>query len=222
MTWEQKLGMKRGVPASFAVSAASPGDPPERRLGTAGYPLAGIELRCEATGEESATAAGEQTGLMQCRQRNGSAGYLILEDEKWRFEPRGDGDWFTTGDLAKIRADGFVEISGRAGLSIKRDGLLVVFAEVEAAVERVEGIRRAVLVTAGESRRGSRLVAVCLAAEDGERPQPEAVRRKCFELLPRYAVPDEVMVVDSLPHLPSGKVDRRAVLDMTAPKASSK
>jgi acyl-CoA synthetase (AMP-forming)/AMP-acid ligase II len=195
-----------------AVSAASPADPPAQRLGTAGYPLAGIELRVEATGEEIELAPGEQAGLLQCRQRNGSAGYLILEEETWRFEPRGDGDWFTTGDLAKIRADGFVEISGRAGLSVKRDGLLVVFAEVESAVERVEGIRRAVLVSAGEGRRGSRLVAVCLAAEEGESPQPEAVRRKCFELLPRYAVPDEVMIVDSLPHLPSGKVDRRGVL----------
>jgi acyl-CoA synthetase (AMP-forming)/AMP-acid ligase II len=40
------------------------------------------------------------------------------------------------------------------------------------------------------------------------------VRQKCFELLPRYAVPDDVVIVDSLPHLPSGKVDRRAVRDL--------
>ena len=37
------------------------------------------------------------------------------------------------------------------------------------------------------------------------------MRQKCFDLLPRYAVPDEVVIVESLPHLPSGKVDRRAV-----------
>ena len=47
--------------------------------------------------------------------------------------------------------------------------------------------------------------------------EPEAVRRRCFELLPRYAVPDEVRIVDSLPHLPSGKVDRRAVALRVAP-----
>lgn len=195
-----------------AVSSASPDDPPDERLGTAGYPLAGIDLRAEETGDDLEAAAGEQAGRLQCRQKNGSDGYLIQEG-RWRFEPRGEDDWFATGDLAKIRADGYLEILGRSGLSVKRDGLLVVFADVESAVEKAEGVRRAVVVAAGESRRGPRLVAVCLG-ENGVRP--EAVRQRCFELLPRYAVPDEVVIVESLPHLPSGKVDRRAVRDLVS------
>jgi acyl-coenzyme A synthetase/AMP-(fatty) acid ligase len=196
-----------------AVSSASPDDPSDERLATAGYPLAGIELRVEETGEEIETAAGEQSGRLQCRQKNGSDGYLIQEGG-WRFEPRGSNEWFATGDLAKIRGDGYVEILGRSGLSVKRDGLLVVFADVESAVEKVEGVRRAVVVAAGESRRGPRLVAVCLHDRNGEDPRPDAVRRRCFELLPRYAVPDEVVLIESLPLLPSGKVDRRAVRDL--------
>lgn len=197
-----------------AVSAAAPDDPPEGRLGTAGYSLRGIELRVEEEeGTDDAAPAGERAGRLQCRQRNGSDGYLILE-EGWRFAPRGDDEWFETGDLARLRADGHLVVLGRSGLSVKRDGLLVVFADVEAAVERVEGIQRAVLVAAGESRRGSRLIAVCLPHRPGDGPRPEAVRQRCFDLLPRYAVPDEVVIVDSLPHLPSGKVDRRAVRDL--------
>ena len=203
-----------------AVSSASPSDPPEERLATAGYPLAGIELTVEETGESfdlaaGERAAGERAGRLLCRQKNGSQGYLIQE-AKWRFEPRGEDEWFATGDLAKIRADGYVQVLGRSGLSVKRDGLLVVFADVEAAVERVQGVRRAVVVAEGESRRGSRLVAVCLVEPNGEGARPDAVRQKCFELLPRYAVPDEVVIVESLPHLPSGKVDRRAVRDLVA------
>jgi len=198
-----------------AVSSASPSDPEAQRLATAGYPLAGIELEVEETGDEIETGPGERAGRLLCRQENGSGGYLIL-DGPWRFEPRGDGDWFATGDLAKIRADGYLEILGRSGLSVKRDGLLVVFADVEMAVEKAEGIRRAVVVAAGESRRGPRLVAVCLRDPDGAAPAPDAVRRSCFELLPRYAVPDEVVIVESLPLLPSGKVDRRAIRDLAA------
>ncbi|HSN89066.1 MAG TPA: class I adenylate-forming enzyme family protein [Thermoanaerobaculia bacterium] len=198
-----------------AVSSASPCDPPDERLATAGYPLAGIELTVEETGESFDLAAGERAGRLLCRQKNGSQGYLIQE-AKWRFEPRGEDEWFATGDLAKIRADGYVQVLGRSGLSVKRDGLLVVFADVEAAVERVQGVRRAVVVAEGESRRGSRLVAVCLVEPNGEGARPDAVRQKCFELLPRYAVPDEVVIVESLPHLPSGKVDRRAVRDLVA------
>jgi len=205
-----------------AVSSASPDDPPAPRLATAGYPLAGIELRVEETGEGLEAAEGERVGRLLCRQENGSSGYLIQEpadeggESRWRFEPRGNDEWFETGDLAKIRADGYVEVLGRSGLSVKRDGLLVVFADVESAVERVPGIRRAVVVAAGESRRGVRLVAVCLADPGAEGVEPDAVRQKCFEMLPRYAVPDLVVIVESLPHLPSGKVDRRAVRDLVS------
>jgi acyl-coenzyme A synthetase/AMP-(fatty) acid ligase len=198
-----------------AVSAASPEDPPGSRIATAGYPLAGIELRVQEVGSEIEAAVGEEIGLLQCRQKNGSAGYLIQE-AGWRFQPRADDEWFETGDLARIRDDGYVEVLGRSGLSVKRDGLLVVFADVEAAVEKVEGVQRAVLVAAGESRRGSRLVAVCLAGLEGEAPRPETVRQRCFELLPIYAVPDEVVILDSLPQTPSGKVDRRAIRDLIA------
>lgn len=199
-----------------AVSSAAPDDPPEERLATAGYPLAGIELDVEEAGEEiEGAGAGGRVGRLRCRQKNGSAGYLIQE-ERWRFEPRGDDEWFATGDLARIRDDGYLEVLGRSGLSVKRDGPLVVFADVEAAVERVDGIQRAVVVAAGESRRGPRLVAVCLPREGGGDLAPVAVRQKCFDLLPRYAVPDEVLIVESLPHLPSGKVDRRAVRNLVA------
>jgi acyl-CoA synthetase (AMP-forming)/AMP-acid ligase II len=221
-----------------AVAAPAPEDPPEARMATAGYPLAGIELRVVADGEvdgeaaPAAAAAGlagaaamadepaaaERSGRLQCRQENGFAGYLIQEG-RWRFAARGDDEWFDTGDLARIRAGGYLEILGRGGLSVKRDGLLVVFADVEAAVEKVRGVERAILVAAGEGRRGSRLVAVCVAGRAAEGLRPEAVRRRCRELLPRYAVPDEVLIVESLPRLPSGKIDRRAVRDLAAASA---
>jgi acyl-CoA synthetase (AMP-forming)/AMP-acid ligase II len=81
-------------------------------------------------------------------------------------------------------------------------------------VEKVPGIQRAVVVAAGESRRGPRLVAVCLPRQDTEVPEADAIRKSCFDLLPHYAVPDEVRIVEALPHLPSGKVDRRAVREL--------
>jgi acyl-CoA synthetase (AMP-forming)/AMP-acid ligase II len=210
-----------------AVSAAAPEDLFERRLGTAGYPMAGIELSIDERGEGGEgggdageaggrqAAPGERTGPLRCRQRNGLEGYLI-GGEGWHFEARTDDSWFPTGDLARLRADGYVEILGRSGLSVKRDGLLVVFADVEAAVERVDGVERAVVVGAGETGRGTRLVAFCLPRPGGGAPDAEAVRRRCFDLLPRYAVPDQVIVVGELPHLPSGKVDRRALRDLAA------
>jgi acyl-CoA synthetase (AMP-forming)/AMP-acid ligase II len=193
-----------------AVCAPSPHDPCETRMGTAGYPLAGIELRTADIGSEHEAASGEGAGVLQCRQANGFAGYLVQE-ETWRFEPRDDDAWFAMLDLARIRGDGYVEIVGRSGLSVKRDGLLVVFADLEAALERVDGVQRAVVVASGETRRGSRLIGICQVDGSRPAPQPDAVRRSCSSLVPRYAVPDEVVIVDALPQLPSGKVDRRAL-----------
>ncbi len=201
-----------GITEMGAVCSAAPDDPFELRLPTAGYAHVGVEVRVDESGADA--GAGEGAGLLQCRQNNGFSGYLIPEGERWRFAPQGDDDWFETGDMARIRDDGYIEIVGRSKHSVKRDGLLVVFVEVEAAVEQVEGVQRAVVVTAGETRRGPRLVAVCQGGPEAGGLQPDDVRRRCSALLPRYAVPDEVVVVDSLPHLPSGKVDRRAIQDL--------
>lgn len=191
-----------------AVSSPSPDDPLVLRLGTAGHPLAGIELRVS------------EAGALQCRQANGLSGYLVREGDGWRFDGRSDGSWFETGDLAEIRDDGFVRILGRARLSVKRDGLLVVFADVEAALGAIGGVARAVVVAGGESARGTRLVAVC-RPEEGASLTPEEVRSRAFERLPRYAVPDEVRIVEALPHLPSGKVDRRAVAELAGVPAAT-
>jgi acyl-CoA synthetase (AMP-forming)/AMP-acid ligase II len=193
-----------------AVCAASPDDPCDTHVGTAGYPLAGIELCIAAAGSEHEVALGEGVGVLQCRQANGFDGYLIQE-EGWRFETREDDAWFEMLDLARMRGDGYVEILGRSGLSVKRDGLLVVFADLEAALERAEGVERAIVVAAGETRRGSRLIGICQIDRTGPAPQADAVRRSCSSLLPGYAVPDEVVIVDLLPQLPSGKIDRRAL-----------
>lgn len=194
-----------------AVSAPSPSDRCERRIGTAGYPLAGIELRTREaeSGHEGSIAEG--AGVVQCRQANGFSGYLI-EDDRWRFEPAGE-EWFEMLDLARIRADGYMEILGRSALSVKRDGLLVIFADVEAALERVAGVQRAAVVVSGESRRGSRLIGICQVDHTQAAPLPDTVRQHCRTLLPIYAVPDEVVTIDTLPQLPSGKIDRRALRD---------
>lgn len=194
-----------------AVSSAAPEDPPATRLGTAGYALPGIELRLDGSAENTDSGT---TGALFCRQPHGFAGYLYPHEGRWRFDPHDDDAWFKTGDLARLRDDGYLELLGRASLSVKRDGLLVVFADLEARIETLGGLARAVVFTAGETPRGPRLVAACQRAEQhktGAAPDSETLRRLLFTQLPRYAVPDEVVLVDTLPQLPNGKVDRRAV-----------
>ena len=98
-------------------------------------------------------------------------------------------------------------ILGRCDLSVNRDGLLVPFADVEAAIARLDGIEQAGIASHGHGKRGQRIVAFCVLAE-GSSASAEDVRRRCFAL-PAHMVPDEVVIIDAMPTLPNGKMDRR-------------
>jgi acyl-CoA synthetase (AMP-forming)/AMP-acid ligase II len=62
-----------------------------------------------------------------------------------------------------------------------------------------------------ESRRGSRLAAICLSGKPGLRPPRGAL--ELLRLLPRYTMPDDMLIVATLPQTPSSKIDRRALRD---------
>ena len=82
---------------------------------------------------------------------------------------------------------------------------------VETALETTAAIAQiVVLVSEREGKRGQRLVAFC-SLKPGMALTPEQLRAASFAVLPRYAVPDEIVILPTLPTLPSGKVDRQAL-----------
>ncbi len=136
-------------------------------------------------------------------------GYVDQHGAPWDdgAEPRLDGEsWFRTGDLAKIPVAGDLTILGRCDLSVNRDGLLVPFADVEAAIAHLDGIEQAAIASHGRGKRGQRIVAFCVLAQ-GAYGTAEEVRRRCFAL-PAHMIPDEVVIIDTMPTLPNGKIDR--------------
>jgi acyl-coenzyme A synthetase/AMP-(fatty) acid ligase len=78
-------------------------------------------------------------------------------------------------------------------------------------MEKLPGVAQVVVTAApGTSARGQRIAAFC-TPKDQVRLDAQQLRAGCFDILPRYAIPDEVRVADALPMLASGKVDRRAL-----------
>ena len=125
--------------------------------------------------------------------------------------------WYRTGDIAKADADGAIKVLGRAGASLNRDGYLVLLEDIERIVEKLPGIQQVVVTPApGTDARGDRIAAFCVP-KDGAALDGQDIRAKCFDILPRYALPDEVHVMDTLPLLASGKVDRRALAAQLQP-----
>jgi acyl-CoA synthetase (AMP-forming)/AMP-acid ligase II len=197
-----------------AIAAAAPDDPLDVRAVTAGKPMAGVQMRVSETG--LASANGGQVGELDCKHAYGFTGYVDERGARIERDGTTRPDWFKTGDLGRIWQDGYVEVLGRCDHSVNRSGLLVLFADIEKAMETIAGLERVVVAARGESKWGQRIVAFCVAGKAQVAPTSAQVRKACFDVLPRHAIPDEVVVVNSLPTLPNGKVDRPALVEMAS------
>ncbi len=124
----------------------------------------------------------------------------------------GDGTgWTRTTDLARIDADGFLYILGRADQAIIRGGFKIHPGDLQAAFERDERVRAAAVVGRPDSRLGA-VPVVAVELQPGARPtSPEELLDAAAAVLARYELPDELRVVESLPQTPVGKVDLAAV-----------
>jgi acyl-CoA synthetase (AMP-forming)/AMP-acid ligase II len=194
-----KLINQYGSTEMGATAACDPGDSFELRCLTIGKPMHDVQLRI-----------GDGTsGELSVLHPFGYDGYL--DDTGAWIHVAEPGTWYRTGDLAEAGANGAIKVLGRAGASINRDGYLVLLEDIERIIEKSPGIAQVVVTVApGTSARGPRIAAFCVA-KDGVELDAQQIRARSFELLPRYAVPDEVHVMDVMPLLASGKVDRRSL-----------
>ncbi len=126
---------------------------------------------------------------------------------------------YKTGDLARFRPDGQIELTGRRDQQVKVRGFRVEPGEVEAALAAHPGVQQAAVVALGEGPGDRRLVAYVSHA-GGASPEPDALRRHLKGRLPEHMMPSAFVALDSLPLTPSGKVDRAALpaLDGARPR----
>ncbi|KAI6301324.1 NRPS [Pyricularia oryzae] len=122
------------------------------------------------------------------------------------------GRLYRTGDKARLRADGLLECLGRiSDGQVKLRGQRMELGEVEAAILRAQGCHGAVAAVVN----GSILVAFCLLdslhGEDHTSAEPR-ITKACEDWLPKFMVPNEILVLDEFPRLPSGKVDRKGMV----------
>ena len=133
---------------------------------------------------------------------------------------------YRTGDAARWRFDGAIEYLGRLDQQLKVAGVRIEPGEVEAVLERHPGISSAVATAEDMPDGGKRLVAYLVPAYPEAPPASGELRRFLAKLLPAAMLPAVFRSLETLPLLPSGKVDRRALaaapslgLDATRPVA---
>jgi len=204
-----------------AIAAGSPDEAMEIRLQQVGLPMSGVQIRVEPSATVSPNPLldySQKMGELWCYHPAGFNGYVDRAGLPIQSHPDFQEYWFRTKDLGQLEPDGRLTVLGRCDRSVNRDGLLVPFCEVEQAIETLAGIESVIVEAQGESPRGKGLVAYCVLTQETTLSEVE-IRNICFNILPKYAIPDRVVILNAFPLLQNGKVDRQKLISMTAADA---
>jgi len=189
------------------MNASNPLDG-ERKPGTVGPPLPGVELR--VVGDDGETLAEGEIGNLQVRGPNVFRGYWRMPG-KTAEDFTADG-FFNTGDKASIDADGYVSIVGRSKDMVITGGLNVYPKEVELVIDRLPGVRESAVIGTPHPDFGEAVVAVVVPAQDAA-PDEAAVIAGLRDHLAGFKLPKRVVFVDELPRNTMAKVQKNVLRD---------
>lgn len=137
-----------------------------------------------------------------------------------RFVRYAGRTWYRSGDLARYRPDGILEFVGRADHRVKISGYRIELGDVEAALQRVPGVRAAVAGVVSGGERGHDVLAALVSVDDAELTA-DRITAAVAELVPPHMIPRQLQVVAAIPFTVGGKTDRRAAAGQLAALVSS-
>ncbi|MFC5143639.1 amino acid adenylation domain-containing protein, partial [Streptomyces aureoversilis] len=141
--------------------------------------------------------------------RPGLTGSRFVADP---FGPAGSR-MYRTGDLVRWNAEGELEYLGRSDEQVKIRGFRVEPGEVEAALERQDGVAQAAVLARPDQQGFLTLYGYVRA--DAQTVSGAHLREQLRRTLPDHLVPAAVVVLDEFPVNPNGKLDRAALPDPT-------
>ncbi|MFF8594552.1 class I adenylate-forming enzyme family protein [Streptomyces sp. NPDC015220] len=170
-------------------------------IGAGGMP--GVDIR--VVRDDGLDAGAGETGELWLRSGTRMLGYL---DDPEATERVFEGDWYRSGDLARVDEDGYLFIVGRVKDVVITGGENVYSPEVEEAILRHPAIRDAAVVGRPHQDWGETVVAV---VEADSPVSLEELRGFLSTRLAKYKIPRDLVVVPSLPRTPSGKVKKHVL-----------
>ena len=211
-----------GMTENMVVTTTRPGDPVELVSDSDGTPVDWMEIR--VIDDDGAPVAVGESGRLQCRGPSQALGYFHRPDLYEAASP--DGDWFDTGDVARVRADGGIRIVGRTKDLVIRGGENVPVAEVEDLLLRHPAVAEVAVVAVPDQRLGERACAVVTPADGDEAPTLPVLTSWLDDAgMARQFWPERLVIMAEMPHTPSGKVQkfklREAVLSLLDDESGS-
>lgn len=205
-------GLTECGPNCFAISDAEAVENP----GAVGRPMPFLEARLVTTDGRDANPG--EAGELWLRGPQVFSGYL--DAPTLTAEVLDAEGWLRTGDIATRDAAGLHRICGRTKEMFISGGENVYPAEVEAALSDCPGVAEVAVVAVPDSRWGEVGHAVLVPRCDTVVDAAEVLAFARMRLA-GYKVPRDVLIVDALPRLGSGKPDRRAIAATAAARAGA-
>jgi malonyl-CoA/methylmalonyl-CoA synthetase len=175
----------------------------ERRGGTVGFPLPGVDL--QVVDEAGCELEPGETGSILVKGPNVFAGYWRMPEKT--AEEFTAGGYFKTGDVGKVDDAGYVTIVGRSKDLIISGGYNVYPAEIEGFINEIAGVAESAVVGVPHPDFGEVGVAV-VVARDGAELDADLLLTKLKSQLANFKIPKRCFVVQALPRNTMGKVQK--------------
>ncbi|WP_439123620.1 malonate--CoA ligase [Marivita sp.] len=179
----------------------------ERRAGTVGFPLPGVELKITDPATGNALPQGD-IGQIEVRGPNVFKGYWQMP-EKTAEELRSDG-FFITGDLGQIDPDGYVQVVGRDKDLIISGGYNIYPKEIELVLDDQPGVLESAVIGVPHPDFGETVLAL-IVPEKNAAPDLDAIAARAAKSLARFKHPRKLLIIDSLPRNTMGKVQKNVL-----------
>ena len=183
----------------------------------AGRPVFGVEMKIVDDNGSELPHDGKSVGELLVRGPWIVSGYFEnAEATAAAVEPDG---WFHTGDVASIDPDGYMQISDRRKDVIKSGGEWISSIDLEVAVMAHDDVGEAAAIAIAHPRWGERPLLIVTPRPGmpaGRRPEKGALIAFLGERFPRWMLPDDVVIVDELPHTATGKVMKTRLRELYA------
>lgn len=118
---------------------------------------------------------------------------------------------YKTGDIVAVDETGNYLYNGRKDLMVKCRGFRVDIGEIESMMHKFPGVAEAAVAAMPDDEIGNRLMGFFIP-RPGETVSPEELKAFCAQKVPRYMVPDSLLICERFPRTSTGKVDRGALL----------
>lgn len=191
-----------GMTENGAVTLIRLDDDDARAASTDGLALPGVELK--VVDEHDRALPPDQPGRLLVRSCSNFGGYL----RRSHLNGTDADDWFDTGDLARIDAQGYIRITGRSKDVIIRGGENIPVVEIESLLYRHPDIAMAAIVAYPDERLGERACAVVVPRPGHSIDLPSIVQFLKGQKVALQYIPERLVVRDAMPSTPSGKIQK--------------